>query len=213
MRLRALVGFPASGSESDAMLQYVSLSVPYFSKVNHLLLILTLLITIILLLSGLGLLSPDTTRSPTTKRRGEGKINMFLAVQTNNKAGHVDNLLADSDMTLLDQDTSVVDRFGETEFVDTGLQAAFKEIFHLQREHVIEFHAGFVQHADADETANQRVAFEQSFGVFFIEGQELTSSTTDFRQSERNTPHLSLVSQTVFADDFQFGVAEVQIRC
>jgi len=35
----------------------------------------------------------------------------------------------------------------------------------------------------------------------------LPSSTTDLGQGELNTPDLTLVAQTVFADDLQFGVA------
>jgi len=36
---------------------------------------------------------------------------------------------------------------------------------------------------------------------------DLPSSTTDFGQCELHTPYFSLVSQTVFADSLQFGVA------
>ena len=77
-------------------------------------------------------------------------------------------------MTLSDQDTGVVDGFRETELVDAGLQTTFEEIFDFEREHVVEFHAGFVEHADADEAADEGVAFEEAFGVFFFEGEELT---------------------------------------
>jgi hypothetical protein len=34
----------------------------------------------------------------------------------------------------------------------------------------------------------------------------IPSSTTNFRQGELDTPHLTLVAQTVLADDLQFGV-------
>ena len=99
---------------------------------------------------------------------------MLLAVQSDHKAGDIDDLLANTDVTLLDQDTSVVDGLGEAELVDTGLQTALQEVFNLEGEHVIEFHAGFVEHTDTNETANEGVAFEETFGVLFVEGQELT---------------------------------------
>lgn len=46
---------------------------------------------------------------------------MLLRVETNDEGGDVDNLLADTDVTLTDQDTGVMDGLSETEFVDLGL--------------------------------------------------------------------------------------------
>jgi hypothetical protein len=77
-------------------------------------------------------------------------------------------------VTLLDEDTGVVDGFGETELADTGLQTAFKEIFDFEGEHVIELHARFVEHTDTDETSNEGVAFEETLGIFFIKREKLT---------------------------------------
>ena len=68
-------------------------------------------------------------------------------------------------MALLDQDTSVVDGLSETELVDTGLQTTLQEIFDLEGQDVIELHAGFVEHTDADETANEGIAFEEALGA------------------------------------------------
>lgn len=68
----------------------------------------------------------------------------------------------------------MMNRFGKTELVDAGLQAALQEIFGLERQHVIELHAGFVKHSDTDQTANQGIAFEQTLRVLLVKGQELT---------------------------------------
>ena len=99
---------------------------------------------------------------------------MLLAVQSDHETWYVDDLLSNSNVTLLDEDTGMVDGFGETKLVDTGLQAAFKEIFDFEGEHVIELHARFIEHTDTDETSNEGVAFEETLGIFFIECEELT---------------------------------------
>lgn len=99
---------------------------------------------------------------------------MLLTVQSNDETWHVDDLLSNTNMTLFDEDTGVVDGFGETELVDTGLQAAFKEIFDFEGEHVIELHAGFVEHTDTDKTANEGIALEETLGILFIESEKLT---------------------------------------
>ena len=46
---------------------------------------------------------------------------MLLRVETDNKGRNIDNLLADTDVALADQDAGMVDGLGETELVDLGL--------------------------------------------------------------------------------------------
>jgi len=72
----------------------------------------------------------------------------------------------------------VVDGLGETELVDAGLQAALQEVLDLQGQHVIKLHAGLVEHTDTDETANERVAFEQTLRVFLVKGEKLTKGAS-----------------------------------
>jgi len=167
---------------------------------------LLLIVAALFLLGSLGLLPPDTTWSPAAEWTGQRKVDVLLAVESDHKAGNVDDLLANADMALLDENTGMVDGFGETELVDTGLQATLQEILDFQGEHVIELHAGFVEDTDTDEAADECVTFEETFGVFLVEGEQLTGRTTNFRQSELDAPHFSLVAQTIFANDLEFGI-------
>jgi hypothetical protein len=98
-------------------------------------------------------------------------------------------------VALLDQDTSVVDRLGKTQLVDTGLQTALQEILNLQGQDVIELHAGLVEHTDTDQTANQGIAFEQTLGVLLVEGEQLTAISQYRIQS-----HQFFLSQEVSKD-------------
>lgn len=125
-------------------------------------------------LSGLGLLSADTARTAATEGRGQGEVDVLLGVETDHERRHVDDLLADTDVALADQDTGVVDGLGETELVDASLETALKEILDLQGQDVIELHAALVEDTDTHETANQGVTFEQTLGVLLVEGEQLT---------------------------------------
>lgn len=140
---------------------------------KHLLLLLLLLATLTAL-SSLSLLPADTTGAAATKGRGQSEVDVLLRVEADHEGGHVDDLLADADVALADEDTGVVDRLGETELVDTGLETALKEVLDLQGQDVIELHAGLVEHTDAHKTANQGVALEQALGVLLVEGKKLT---------------------------------------
>lgn len=141
------------------------------SALNLLLILLLLARTA---LSGLGLLSPDTAGAATTEGRGERKVDVLLGVETDDERRNIDDLLADADVALTDQDTGVVDRLGEAELVDEGLEAALQEILSLEGKDIIELHAGLVEHTDADEAANEGIAFEETLGVLLVEGEKLT---------------------------------------
>ena len=151
---------------------------------------------------------------------------MLLGVETDDEGGNVDDLLANADVALTDQDTGVVDRLGETELVDAGLETTLQEILNLQGQHVIELHAGLVEDTDTDETANEGIAFEQTLGVLLVEGKKLTtqdisattshtkgtlernlpSSTTDLGQSQTDSPDLTLVAEAILSDELQLRV-------
>ena len=101
---------------------------------------------------------------------------MLLGVQANHEGGDVDNLLADADVALLDQDTGVVDGLGEAKLVHAGLQTTLKEILDLQGQDVIELHAGLVEDTDTHKTANQGVTLEETLGVLLIKSEQLTKA-------------------------------------
>lgn len=190
----------------------------------HLFLILILLS--VTTLGGLGLLSADTAGAASTEGRGESEVNVLLGVETDDERRNVDDLLADTDMALADQDTGVVDGLGKTKLVDASLEAALQEILDLQGQDVIELHAGLVEDTDTHETANEGIAFEETLGVLLVEGKKLTvcvvrnsnlscqrargsnlpGSTTDLGQSQTDSPDLTLVAQAILANELQLGV-------
>ena len=77
-------------------------------------------------------------------------------------------------MSLLDEDTGVVDGLGKTELVDTSLETTLQEVLDLQGQDVIELHAGLVKDTDTDQTANEGVSFEQTLWVLLVKGKKLT---------------------------------------
>jgi len=153
---------------------------PYsrFSFLRNNLLLVFLGLLIVTTGSGAHLLALDTAGTATTEGRGQREVNVLLGVQADHVGGHVDNLLADTDVTLLDEDTGVVDGLGEAKLVHAGLETALKEILDLQGKNVIELHAGLVEDTDAHKTANQGVTLEQTLGILLIESEELTATVS-----------------------------------
>ncbi len=79
------------------------------------------------------------------------------------------------DVALADEHTSVVDRLGETELVDAGLETALQEVLNLKGQDVIELHAGLVKDTDTYETANESITLEETLGVLLVESEKRTA--------------------------------------
>jgi hypothetical protein len=179
--------------------------------------------SLLLVLVGLGVttlgggsaLALDTTGTATTVGRLEREVDVLLRVETDNERGNVDDLLADADVALADKDTGVVDRLGEAELEDLGLETALKEVLGLEGKDVVETHARVVEDTNAHKTADQGVALEEALGVLVVELEELTGSTTDLGEGELNAPDLTLVAETVLAGELGVSVDEfwVQTKC
>jgi len=99
---------------------------------------------------------------------------VLLGVETDDERRNIDDLLANTDVALADEDTGVVDGLGKTKLVHAGLKAALHEIFDLEGKDVIELHARLIEHTDADQTANEGISFEETLGVLLVEGKKLT---------------------------------------
>ena len=150
----------------------------------------------------------------------------LLRVEADDKGRHVDDLLADADVTLADQDAGVVDALGEARLEDLRLEAALHKVLdllvrsgpscmdeygaHLEGEHVVEAHAGLVQHANADQPAvlpsqlehwvregagspNQGVALEETLRVLLVQLEQLTGGTANLGEDEGDAPNFALV--------------------
>lgn len=77
-------------------------------------------------------------------------------------------------MALANQNTGMVDGLGQTQLVDLRLETALQKVLNLQGQDVIQSHAGLIEHTDADQTANEGIAFEESLRVLLIESKKLT---------------------------------------
>lgn len=151
-------------------------------------------------------LSGNTTGTTTTVWRGLSEVNVLLGVQSDNEGWDVDNLLTNSNVSLRDQDTSVVDGSGQTQLVDLGLQTSLQEIFWLQGQDVIQLLLVLGQDTGTDQSSDQSVTFEQSLWVLLVTGQQVTSSTSNLGQLEVDSVDFTLVLQTVLTGKLQLSV-------
>merc|ERR1719149_161757 len=145
-------------------------------------------------------------RAPAAVRRGDGEVDVLLRVGAHHEGGDVDDLLADADVAVADQDARVVDRLGEAKLEDLGLQAALEEVGGLQRKHVIQLLLGLVEHAQTQQPAEQGTALEHAARVLLLEGQQSTRSLTDAGERQLRAEDLTLVLEAELADELHLVV-------
>merc|ERR1719300_1239465 len=169
-------------------------------------LLLVVIVIVVTSLTLLGVLPLDTAGPSATEGRLEAEVNVLLGVEAHDEGGHVHHLLAHTNVSLADKDTSVVDRLGQSKLEDLGLKPALQEVLDLEAEHVIELHLTLVKHADTHQTTQKRVTLEQSALVLLLQGEQLSGGGPDLGQGELHAPHLTLVTQTILADELQLLV-------
>ena len=152
------------------------------------------------------MLSLNTAGATTTVGRGGSKVNVLLGVKTDGERRNVDNLLTNTDVSLLDENTGVVDRLGKAKLEDLGLESSLQEVLDTESKDIIELHLVLGKNTDADETSDQGVTLEKTLGVLLITGQKITSSTSDLGELETNSVDFSLVSQTVLTSKLKLGI-------
>merc|ERR1712203_1005511 len=113
------------------------------------------------------------------------------------------NLLPNPDVSLPDQDSSVVNRLSKPELENLSLQSTLQEIFNLETEHEIELHLGFVQDSNPYEPPEKSISLEEPFLVFLFKSEQLSGSRPDLGQAVLDPPDLPLVPQAVLSNELQ----------
>ena len=82
-------------------------------------------------------------------------------------------------MTLLDEDTSVVDGLGKAELEDQGLQAALQEVLRRQGQHVIQLVLSLLQKSVLVHSPQEGLTLKQPHGVLVVPRQQCSCCLPD----------------------------------
>jgi len=151
-------------------------------------------------------LSLDTSRSSTAEGTGKGELNVLLAVETHHERRNVYQPLADTDVTLLDEHTSVVDGLGVTSVEHDGLEPAVEELLHGQTEDVVQLVLSLGDKTQAHQATQKGSTFEQPLVVLLGESKKSTGHSTDLGKSKLHTPDLTLVAQSILSEKLHLAI-------
>ena len=105
--------------------------------------------------TGVGLLSLGTAEFAGLENGGSGGLDVLLGGNTDHEGGDVDHLLADSNVSLSDEDTGVMHGLGLLLLDDEGLESSLHELGDGQTKDVIEFALGLLEETKLDHASNK----------------------------------------------------------
>jgi len=166
------------------------------------------LILLLFVVTGLvtGVPSLQSTWSAAAEWGLQAEVDVLLGVNSDKEAWHVDDLLADSDVSLLDEDASVVNALGQTELEDQSLQTPLQDVLGGQGKDVIELGLTLLEEPESIHTSHQGVCVENSLWVVLWKSEQLSSGLSQLGENQLNSPELSLVTKTVLPDDLHLRV-------
>ena len=137
---------------------------------------------------------------------GSGEINVFFGCGPDVEGGDVDELVANADVALTDEDTGVVDGLGESLLVHLGLKTTFQKLLGGQLKDEIELELIIRQQAVATHTSQQSGSLKDAFGILRVQSEQRTSGFSQLCKSVLHSPDFTLASQSVLSDELELGV-------
>ncbi len=142
-------------------------------------------------LSGGSLLGYASRRSLTVGRV-RGDVDVLLRAGAHVEARDVDQLAPHADVTLADENASVVDALGKTLLEDLGLETALEELLGRELQHEVELELILGEEAVAVHATEECGTLEDALWVLGIEGKEGAGCLAELREGVLDAPDLAL---------------------
>lgn len=171
-----------------------------------------------------GTASSNATWATLAIRRVDGKVDVLLGVGADQERRNVHQLLANADVTLTNEDASVMDRLGQVELENLGLEASLHEDLRGELQDIIKRVLFVSEDTVSLQAADQRGSLEKALGVLSVQSQQ-SSGSLQYRENDHkakirehqaendnhrfsyladlgkhvlNAPNLALAAKTIF---------------
>lgn len=116
----------------------------------------------------------------------QGQVNVLLGVNSDQERRHIHHLLSNTDMSLSDQDTGMVDRLSKTLLENFGLETTFHESLGGKSKDVLKGVLLIGQKTVSLKTTDKGSGLEDALGVLEVKSQKGTGGLlTDRSRDER----------------------------
>ena len=110
-------------------------------------------------------LSLLTTWATGTEWRGSGKLNHLLRLNANHEGWDVDHLLTDTDVTLLDEASCMVNGESQTRSEDASLETTIKKLLWSQTQNIVQLLLRLSEETQTSQTTEEGSTFEETLWI------------------------------------------------
>lgn len=153
----------------------------------------------------LGLLLLHSTHLLGDEDGGSSKLDVLVGRGGDHEGRNVDHLLADSDVSLSDEHSGVMNGLGEGLVHAHGLKSSLEELIDGKTEDVIELSLALLEETELADSSDEGITFEKSSGISLVKSEELSGSLSELGEGQLDSPHLSLVTEAVSTDKLKLG--------
>ena len=118
----------------------------------------------------------------------------------------VDELIANLDLPVRDQGTSVVNTLSLGGLVNLSLETTLEEVAWGEGKDIIELLLGLIEHTELRQTPQERSTLEDTLCIVLWKHEKVPGGLTDLGNSVMSAPKLPLVLQAEFTDDLELVV-------
>jgi hypothetical protein len=115
-------------------------------------------------------------------------------------------LSSNTDVTLTDKNTGVVDGLGETLLVNLGLQTTFKQLLGGKLKNEIEFELIIGKETVTAHTTKKGSSLEDALRILGVKGEQCTGNLTELGKSILHTPDLTLAPKTILSYKLELSI-------
>lgn len=136
----------------------------------------------------------------------------------NHEGRRVHDLASHTDVSLADQNTSVVHGLGKTELEHLGLKSTIHQLSSAQLENVVKLLLLLRHQSQTSHTTDDGSTLEDAAGVLLVQSQQFTSSLeqnqhtpiktylANLSKNQLHTPDFTLAAETVLSTNAEFLV-------
>jgi hypothetical protein len=122
------------------------------------------------------------------------------------KARDVNELVAHTNVALLNEDTSVVNGLGQTLLVDLSLKTTLQELLRRELQDEIQLELIVGEETITAHSTKKGSTLKDALRILGIKRQESTSGLSKLGKSKLNTPNLPLASESVLSTQLELGI-------
>jgi hypothetical protein len=141
----------------------------------------------------------NTSRSTLSIWGVHREINVLFGRSPDVERWNIHKLTSNTDMTLPDEHTGVVDGLGQSLFVNLRLKTAFQQLLGRKLKDGIEFQLIIREQTVTAHSSQHGGTLEDPLGVLWVKGQKGTGRLTKLGQGILDTPDFALAAESVLS--------------